>query len=98
VQVEVGRDPRTLTHEEFASLGHSRLSAIQSLRARCIDCCAGSPSEVRRCVSISCPSWPFRMGWDPWRDRRELTPEQKERQIGHLNRARQARSSKAKPE
>ena len=73
----IGRDPRTMTTEELTALGHKKLSTIQAIRARCIDCCAGQPSEVRRCVAVNCPSWPFRMGWNPWRERVELSPERK---------------------
>lgn len=63
----VGRDPRKMTAEELSVLGHERTTALKALRARCIDCCAGTPSEVRLCVSTTCPSWPFRMGTYPWR-------------------------------
>jgi len=63
----VGRDPRQMTTEELEQLGHERISPLKALRLRCVDCCAGSPSEVRQCVSVTCPSWPFRMGRSPWR-------------------------------
>ena len=63
----VGRDPREMTTAELEQLGHERISPLKALRLRCIDCCAGSASEVRLCVSVTCPSWPFRMGENPWR-------------------------------
>lgn len=63
----VGRDPREMTTAELEQLGHERMSLQKALRLRCLDCCAGSAAEVRLCVSVTCPSWPFRMGRSPWR-------------------------------
>ena len=63
----VGRDPRTLSADELQQLSHARMSPLKALRLRCVDCCAGSAHEVRLCVSVTCPSWPFRMGSNPWR-------------------------------
>jgi len=42
-----------------------RLAAI--IRAHCLDCCGGSSDEVRKCTALDCPSWPFRIGTNPWR-------------------------------
>ena len=63
----VGRDPDQMTAEELIALGHSPMSPLKALRLRCIDCCAGSSLEVRLCTAASCPSWPFRLGRNPWR-------------------------------
>lgn len=64
----IGRDPREMTRDELSEMGHSRMSPMEVIRARCIDCCAGQQSEVRKCTAISCVSWPYRMGKNPWRD------------------------------
>ena len=64
---EVGRDPHQMTLGELVALGHSPMSPLKALRLRCIDCCAGSSLEVRLCTAVSCPSWPFRLGRNPWR-------------------------------
>lgn len=63
----VGRDPREMSADEFTAMGHERLSQGEAIRAKCLDCCAGSPHEVRLCVAVACPSWPFRMGSNPYR-------------------------------
>lgn len=63
----VGRDPRAMSQDEIKALGHVPMSPGQALRARCIDCCGGSSNEVRLCTAVACPSWPFRMGKNPWR-------------------------------
>lgn len=73
----VGRDPRTLTRAGLAAAGHRPMSPLKALRARCRDCCAGSVHEVRLCTAVACPSWPFRMGRNPWRA--QPSPEQRER-------------------
>jgi hypothetical protein len=86
---DVGRDPREMGQDELSALGHAHVSPLQALRARCVDCCAGSADEVRKCTAVYCPSWPFRMGFDPWRQRRQLTAEQKEALANRLAVARQ---------
>jgi hypothetical protein len=91
VRVEIGRDPRKMTPAELTAAGHEKLSAVQALRARCLDCCCGSAAEVRRCVSVNCPSWPFRMGTDPWRAKVELSAERREQLAASLAKARAAR-------
>jgi hypothetical protein len=63
----VGRDPRQMEPEEFEAMGHQRMSPMKAIRAKCLDCCAGSANEVRLCVAMTCPSWPFRTGKNPWR-------------------------------
>jgi hypothetical protein len=63
----VGRDPRRMTPEEIKAAGHEPMSPLQALRARCLDCCVYQEKEVALCTAMRCPSWPFRMGTDPWR-------------------------------
>jgi hypothetical protein len=62
-----GRDPRQMTQDQLREAGHEPMSPLQALRARCLDCCGYQEKEVARCPSVDCPSWPFRMGTDPWR-------------------------------
>jgi hypothetical protein len=60
---------------ELEQLGHARVSPLRALRLKCLDCCNGSAREVRPCTALDCPSWPFRMGKNPWR--RALTDEER---------------------
>ena len=62
----IGRDPREMTRAELEAIGHEPMSPLEALRAKCLDC-AGSAHEVRCCVAMACPSWPFRTGKNPWR-------------------------------
>jgi hypothetical protein len=64
---DIGRDPRRMTANELAALGHKRMSPLRALRLRCIDCSGNSAPEVRLCTAVTCPAWPFRMGANPWR-------------------------------
>jgi hypothetical protein len=63
-----GRDPRTMSATELAELGHVPMSPLRAIRAHCLDCCGGSTQEVVKCVALRCPSWPFRMGSNPYRE------------------------------
>jgi hypothetical protein len=63
----VGRDPRRMTLEEIKAAGHQPMSPLQAIRAHCLDCCVYQEKEVALCTAVNCPSWPFRMGTDPWR-------------------------------
>jgi len=63
---DVGRDPRCMSTDELEQLGHARVSPQRALRLKCLDCCNDSVQEVRLCTAVDCPSWPFRMGRNPW--------------------------------
>lgn len=41
------------------------LSPLKAIRAKCLDCTAEQPKEVRLCPSENCPLWPYRMGHNP---------------------------------
>ncbi len=45
---------------------------VKAIRAKCLDCCCGS-----QCPCTDCALYPFRFGKNPYRQKRELTPEQK---------------------
>jgi hypothetical protein len=75
--VLVGRDPRKISLNDWAKIGVERQPVLQAIRAKCLDCSANQIGEIRRCVAHRCALWPFRMGVDPFRQRRELTEAQK---------------------
>ncbi len=41
------------------------MTPVKAIRAKCLDCSAGSRAEVRLCVMPDCPLFPFRMGKNP---------------------------------
>ena len=63
----VGRDPRQMGRIGLEAVGFEPSSPMEAIRAKCLDCCTGSAQEVRYCVATACPSWPFRMGSNPFR-------------------------------
>jgi hypothetical protein len=67
----IGRDPRKIASEEFAKAGIEGTQAggggLEIIRARCLDCCCEQEAEVRKCVAIACPNWPYRMHANPFR-------------------------------
>jgi hypothetical protein len=73
-----GRDPRGMSQDELRAMGFAPMSPTEAIRAHCLDCCAGSADEVRRCMALRCPSWPFRMGKSRWKAERALSEEQRE--------------------
>lgn len=60
----IGRDPRTLSADEFTALLPDAAVGMKAIRAKCVDC-AGSSNEVRKCVCTDCPLWPLRTGSKP---------------------------------
>ena len=79
----VGRVP-TDVPLELLSLKFSAQNPLKALRARCLDCCCGDASEVRRCAATDCPSWPFRMGKNPFRKKTVLSNEERQRRAALL--------------
>lgn len=50
---------------------------VKAIRAKCLDCCCGSSAEVASCTATACALFPFRFGKNPYRQRREMTEEEK---------------------
>jgi hypothetical protein len=90
---DVGRDPRRVSRVELIAAGHKPISPLKALRARCIDCCADQPSEVRLCTAVACPSWPFRMGSNPWQAPLSAEVLEARRRGGHRTAAQRRNSS-----
>ena len=86
----------------------SAQNPVKAIRARCLDCCCDQPSEVRKCVSTDCASWPFRMGTNPFRKKPKLSEAERLRRAAYLQgapptsanekpRSRSANHAEAKP-
>jgi len=41
------------------------LTPIKAIRAKCLECSSGQPSEVRKCDIPECPLLPYRFGKNP---------------------------------
>lgn len=66
----IGRDPREMTRAELEALGHGKQPLLKVIRGRCLDCCCEQPTEVRKCTAARCANWPYRMGTDPFSNRK----------------------------
>jgi hypothetical protein len=73
--LQVGRDPRTIPEMDWWAAGLPSRTLAEAARAKCLDCCGGQLREVRFCMALACPLWPFRMGIDPFRGTRGRGPE-----------------------
>jgi len=73
-----------MARAELEAMGHRPMSPMDAIRAKCLDCCAGSAHEVRVCVAMTCPSWPFRTGKNVWR----APPSEAQREAGRRSAAR----------
>ena len=69
-------------------------SPLKAIRAKCMDCTAGSRTEIQNCPIQNCPLHPFRFGKNPFRQKREMSEEQKQKMSEILKRAREARFEK----
>ena len=67
---------------------------IKAIREKCLDCCCYQKEEVKLCTCTDCPLYPFRMGKNPFRKKRELSEEQREQAAERLQSARKAKSNK----
>lgn len=88
---DVGRNPRRMSTDDLAQLGHARVSPLCALRLKCLDYCNDSAQEGRLCTAVDCPSWPFRMGKNPWR--RKLNEMEQTRRAAMMNRNRASASA-----
>lgn len=41
------------------------LTPVKSIRAKCVDCCAGQRNEVKLCQQKDCALFPYRLGRRP---------------------------------
>ena len=54
-------------------LGLEGIRRHKDIRRHCLRC-AENEAEVRRCTTINCPFWPYRMGRNPHNPRRGRNP------------------------
>lgn len=54
-------------------------SAWKIIKAHCLVCSSGSPTEVKECRVTRCTLHPYRFGYDPYKEKRVYTDEQREK-------------------
>ena len=80
----IGKMP-TEVPSDFLARYYGEKNPLRAIRAKCLDCCCGSASEVRKCVAVDCSLWPFRIGVNPFRKKRTLSAEQKRKMAERLS-------------
>lgn len=68
--------------------GCDGMNPVKAIRFFCLDCCGDSASAVKECTAKGCALYPFRLGTNPYRAKREMTDEQKEAAKARLSEAR----------
>ncbi len=86
----IGKDPREVPLA-ILSIYHMEPNPLKAIRSRCLDCCCGSAPEVRKCTAVNCPSWPFRMGANPFRQKRTLSEDRRRAAAERFAKMREAR-------
>jgi hypothetical protein len=64
-----GRDPRRLGRDQLAAAGHHAAPILKVIRAKCLHCSYGQPSEIAKCTAVGCALWPHRIGTNPFSNR-----------------------------
>lgn len=59
------------------------MTPMRAIREKCIDCCCGFVSEVKRCTCSDCPLYNFRLGKNP-NIKRKYTEEQRQQMAARL--------------
>ena len=52
------------------------MNPMRAIREKCLDCSCQQPMEVKECTVKTCALYPFRMGVNPYRAKRVMSPEQ----------------------
>ena len=69
-----------------------KTNPVKAIREKCLDCMCGNSAEVKECVVEKCPIFPYRFGKNPFRQKREMTEEER-KALG--DRLREARKTNA---
>lgn len=67
---------------------------VKAIRAFCISCCGDQPSEVKTCTAPNCMLYPFRLGKNPFRSKREFTDEERAAAAERMKIAREKKNNK----
>lgn len=79
--------PPTLAQPQNRGTSGPAQSPLRAIRAKCLDCCGGQPSEVRACPVTRCDLYPFRLGKRPQNNRAVLSDDAKAALVARLARS-----------
>ena len=62
---------------EFENASEKQVSVLTAVKNKCrFDCCAGDQESWKNCTNTKCWLHPYRLGKNPYRNKREYTDEQ----------------------
>jgi hypothetical protein len=61
-----GRNPSSVSKAHLRAAGHEKRNFTEVIRSKCLNCCVGDRSEVKKCTATGCSLWPYRMGGNPF--------------------------------
>lgn len=70
---------------------------VKAIRAYCLKCCLESSYEVARCTTTECELYAFRFGKNPYREKRELSEEQRQMLVERLKNAKAMKIAENSP-
>lgn len=71
----------------------SNKNPVKAIRMACKHCKEKDLSAIENCVAETCALYPFRFGTNPFREKREISEEQKARMRENLKKARECKKN-----
>ena len=65
------------TDEEFKKEVSENTNPLRAIKLKCLDCSTYNTNEIKECPVKECPLFPFRNGNNPFRKKRELSEEER---------------------
>lgn len=65
------------TEEEFNREVSENTNVLRAIKLKCLDCSTYNINEIKECPVNKCPLFPFRNGNNPFRKKKELSEEER---------------------
>ena len=65
------------TEEEFDREVSENTNPLRAIKLKCLDCSMFNTNEIKECPVKKCPLYPFRLGKNPFRKKKELSEEER---------------------
>ena len=65
------------TEEEFNREVYENTNVLRAIKLKCLDCSTYNINEIKECPVNKCPLYPFRLGKNPFRKKKELSEEER---------------------
>ena len=65
------------TEEEFNKEVSENTNVLRAIKLKCLDCSTYNINEIKECPVNKCPLYPFRLGKNPFRKKKELSEEER---------------------